>query len=145
MPDQPYETQRQAHAAAVAAIPPEDGLSVLSDTQNRQLLARALEAAAVPMGRFGHEIAEWLSRQEDAAVAEVARWIETAAQPPEGTVTEWGIRPRDTVLQYPSEKMARKLLPQIRRAYREPEAALMSRQVTPWTEVPALAEDEGHG
>lgn len=80
MPDQPYETQRQAHAAAVAAIPPEDGLSVLSPTQNRQLLGRALEAAAVPMGRFGHEIAEWLSRQEDATVAEIARWIETAAQ-----------------------------------------------------------------
>lgn len=150
MPDQPYETQRQAHAAAVAAIPPENGLSVLSAGQNRQLLGRALEAASVPMGRFGHEIAEWLSRQEDATVAEIARWIETAAQPPEGTVTKWGVRfdgppPfRSQLSAYDTEAEARHQAAVTPATVSGWSATVMSREVTPWTEAPEPAEDEQH-
>lgn len=71
----PYETQAQARAAARAAFPPAEAGAVLTASQKRQLLGRALQAAGVPMGRYGDLIVEWLGTLEDAMCAEVARWV----------------------------------------------------------------------
>ena len=147
MPDQPYETQRQAHAAAVAAIPPEDGLNVLSDAQNRQLLARALEEQRSPGLRSDGD--RGMAEPRMPTVAEIARWIETAAQPPGGTVTEWAIRVADPdsgrtdeSMPVASEEVARAAVPAWRRGG-SAQVAVVSRQVGPWTEAPEPEEDEG--
>lgn len=79
MPDNgPYDSDRQAHAAAVAAIPPEGGWSILRRDQNRELLARALESAGVERGRYDDRVIEWLSGYGDAVCAVVAGLIARA-------------------------------------------------------------------
>ena len=78
MTDGPFETYRDAARAARAAVPPEEGWTVLSAAQNRQLLGRALEAAGVEMGRYDDRIAEWLAGFEDSACAVIAGWVTRA-------------------------------------------------------------------
>jgi hypothetical protein len=133
----PYETARDAHAAAVAAFPGEAG-TILTAEQNRQLLGRALEAASVPVGRYGDQLIEWLAGLEDAMCAEIARWVTAAAQLPEGTVTEWSVTPNAPI--GVSEDAARAAAEYARTRGRS--TPLYSRQVTPWTEAPGTAEDE---
>jgi hypothetical protein len=77
----PFETEREARAAARAAIPPADGLSILSAAQNRQLLGRACEAAGITMGRYDDRIVEWLAGWEDSTVAAIAGWVQRANLP----------------------------------------------------------------
>jgi hypothetical protein len=142
-----YETEEDARLTpAVRAIHEASRASrrrgVILGELNHRLLDEACSAAGVEVGAYQHRILLWLAEQEPQMCEAIADIIRRAAQPPEGTVTQWGVRPRDTVLQYPGEEMARKLLPQVRRAYCEPEAVVVSRQVTPWTEAPEPAEDE---
>jgi hypothetical protein len=145
MPDEirPYEARAQAHAAAVAAIPPGDGLSVLSAEQNRELLTRALQDAGVPVGAHGEEVIGYLAGLTDDMCEEIASWV----RPPAGTVTEWGVRfnvppgcGRDALQPYGTEDEARY------QAAITPDvdgwsATLMSHQVGPWTEAPERAQD----
>lgn len=145
----PFATERQVRETAAvrsanAAFDADPGAGKHISNHLR-ILTDACEAAGVELGAYDSGVLAWLANWEPETCAAIAGLIRRAAQPPEGTVTEWGVRPRDTVLQYLSEEMARKLLPQVRRAYCEPEAVVVSRQVTPWTEAPEPAEDEDHG
>ena len=96
----PYETERQARAAAVAAIPPEPNWSILSPAQRHELLHRALSGASVETTAFEDRTARWLATWEDHTVVIIAGWVTRAfeagkAAGPDGTVTEWGARFRD--------------------------------------------------
>ena len=71
----PYETERQARAAAHAAVPPLPGHSILAAGQNHELLCRSLEAAGVALGAYDHRIVSWLAGWEDAICAVVAGLI----------------------------------------------------------------------
>ena len=55
----PFDTETQAHTAALAAADPD--LAPIRAAGNRKLLGRVCEAAGVPMGRYDDRIAEWLS------------------------------------------------------------------------------------
>jgi len=74
----PFETEREARAAAHALVPPDKGWSILSAAQNRQLLGRACEAAGIEMGRYDDRIIEWLAGWEDATCAVIAGLITRA-------------------------------------------------------------------
>jgi hypothetical protein len=74
----PYETEREAHAAAIAAIPPEDGRSILTETQNRQLLEDACAAAGVTLGEFDRRIIDWFGGFDDSSCAVIAGIIRRA-------------------------------------------------------------------
>jgi hypothetical protein len=80
----PYETEREARAAAHAAVPPAAGSSILSAAGNQELLGRALEAAGVRTGRYDDRIIEWLSQWEDSVCAVIAGWVQRAAARPIG-------------------------------------------------------------
>jgi hypothetical protein len=76
----PYETERQARQAAIAAAgPPRPGWSILSEAQLHNLLLDACEAAGVQLGDYDRRILAWLTHYEDATVAVVAGLIERAA------------------------------------------------------------------
>ena len=72
----PFETETEARAAAQKAAEP--GLLPLKAAENRQLLGRACEAAAVAMGRYDDRIVQWLSIWEPSTVVVVAGWISRA-------------------------------------------------------------------
>jgi len=74
----PYESERQAHAAAIAAIPPEDGRLILRGPQNRQLLEDACAAAGVELGAFDRRHLDWLAGFEDSGCAVLAGIIRRA-------------------------------------------------------------------
>ncbi len=74
----PYETSTEAHAAAVAAISPLDGWTILSEEQNRQLLLDACAAAGVEPGEYDRRILGWLAGFEDFTCAVVAGLITRA-------------------------------------------------------------------
>jgi hypothetical protein len=74
----PFETEREARAAAHALMPPVEGRSILSAAQNRQLLGRACESAGVTMGRYDDRIVGWLAGWEDATCAVIAGLISRA-------------------------------------------------------------------
>ena len=76
----PFETERQARAAAHAAIAPEDGWSILLRPQNRLLLERACQAARVDLGAYDARILDWLSGFEDSICAVVAGLITRAGE-----------------------------------------------------------------
>ena len=76
----PFSTEREARAAAHAAIPPEDGWSILHRDQNRLLLERACNAAGVELGTFDRRILDWISGFEDSSCMVVAGLIERAAE-----------------------------------------------------------------
>ena len=78
---QPFETEREAHAAAVeAGGPPRPGWSILSAAQNRQMLNGACEAAGAELGAYDARILDWLAGFEDAACAVIAGLITRAHQ-----------------------------------------------------------------
>jgi hypothetical protein len=81
-PAGPFDTEREARAAAHAAIPPAAGNSILTAEQNHQLLSRALDAAGVRTGRYDDRITGWLAQWEDATVAAIAGWVQRAAALP---------------------------------------------------------------
>jgi hypothetical protein len=74
----PFETEREAHAAALAVEVPVAGSRILSAAQNRQLIGRACEAAGVEMGRYDDRIVEWLAGFEDSTCAVIAGWVTRA-------------------------------------------------------------------
>jgi hypothetical protein len=74
----PFESERQAHAAAIAAIPPEDGRLILRDSQNRQLIEDACAAAGVALGAFDRRIVDWLAGFDDSDCAVFAGFIRRA-------------------------------------------------------------------
>jgi hypothetical protein len=74
----PFETERQARAAALAVVPPEPGWSILRHAQCRQLLDLACEAAGVEAGEYDKRILEWVSGFEDSACAVFAGLITRA-------------------------------------------------------------------
>ncbi len=76
-----YHDERQAHAAAIAAIPPEDGRSILRDSQNRQLIEDACAAAGVGLGAHDRRIIDWLAGFEDSTCAVFAGLIMRAWDP----------------------------------------------------------------
>jgi hypothetical protein len=68
----PFETEREARAAALAVIPPEPGWSILRRSQNLLLPERACEAAGVELGAYDRRILCWLAGFEDSACSVVA-------------------------------------------------------------------------
>lgn len=135
----PYESDREAHAAAVAAIPPEPGWSILSQAQHSQLLHDALTAAGVETSAFEDRTVWGLGNWEDYLCATIARWITSAyeagkAAGPDGAVTEWGACRRGEVEPFavgPDEAAVRRLVGDFPHVV----TALVQRQITPWKEV----------
>lgn len=81
MPDKgPYESERQAHAAAVAAVAPDEGWSILREAGCRELLHRALSDAGVETSAFEDRTIAWLAGWEDYVCAIIAGWVTRAAQ-----------------------------------------------------------------
>ena len=79
LPDGPFETEREAHASALAAIPTDSGRVILSRSQNRLLFERACEAAGVELGLFDLRILDWLANYEDSTCAVIAGLVARAA------------------------------------------------------------------
>ena len=75
----PFETEREARAAAHQVVAPEPGWSILRSAGNRELLARALDGAGVELGAYDERILAWLAGWDDATCAVVAGWITRAA------------------------------------------------------------------
>jgi hypothetical protein len=74
----PYESERQASAAARAVIPPEPGWSILGQAQHSALLHAALTDAGVETSDFEDRTAWWLCCWEDYTTAIIAGWIARA-------------------------------------------------------------------
>ena len=75
----PFETEREARAAAHRVVQPEHGWSILHKSQNRFVLEQACEAAGVELGVYDRQILDWLSCFEDSVCAVVAGLIARAA------------------------------------------------------------------
>ncbi len=78
----PFETEAQARAlpavqAVYRSFERDPGPGKMAP-HTRRLLGRALEAAAVDMGRHDDRIAEWLSQWEPQTVAVIAEWVTRA-------------------------------------------------------------------
>jgi hypothetical protein len=142
----PYETEREASAAARAVIPPEPGWSILGQSQHADLLHRALEAAGVETSEFEDRTAWWLAGWEDYTVSIIARWIRRAfesgkAAGPDGAEAEWALRiGRSQDVNTYDEDVARHMLAMLRE--NGTPAELYRREVGPWTPVP---EEESPG
>lgn len=77
----PYDTERDARAAALAAGgPARPGWSILSAEQNRLMLAAAIAGAGVETARYDDRIIGWLAGFEDSACAVIAGLITRAHQ-----------------------------------------------------------------
>jgi hypothetical protein len=74
----PFDTEREARAAAHSAVPPEAGWSILSAAGNRELLRRATEAAGVRTCPYDDQIIGWLAGFEDSICAVIAGWVRRA-------------------------------------------------------------------
>ena len=86
LPNGPFETEREARAAAHEVVRPEYGCSILSKPQNLLLLERACETAGVKLGAYDQRILDWLSGFEDSMCAVVARAV-SAGRPGPRCVT----------------------------------------------------------
>ena len=75
----PFETEREARAAAHSVVTPDDGWSILHRDQNRLLLERACSAADVELGAFDRRILDWLSGFEDSTCSVIAGLIARAS------------------------------------------------------------------
>jgi hypothetical protein len=155
--NKPYENDREASAAARAAVPPEPGHAILSQEQHSELLHRAFAESGVQTSDFEDRSLWWLANYEDYLTAMIARWVRAAyengkAAGPDGAVTEWalaythtpnpasGLPPRREVQPYPDEQSARAAVAAVRAEAPEDEPGLMCREVGPWTPV---AGEEG--
>jgi hypothetical protein len=79
----PFDTEREARSAAISlGGPARPGISILSDEQNRQLLAEACKSAGVSVGTYDDRILSWLAGFEDAMCMVIAGLITRAAQRP---------------------------------------------------------------
>ena len=87
----PFDTEREASAAAHAVIPPAPGRVVLTAAQNRQVLDLACAAALVELGAYDARVTGWLAGYEDAMCAVVAGLI-TRAHAAGGGLTAEGRR-----------------------------------------------------
>ena len=139
----PYQDERQAHAAAIAAIPPKDGRSILRDSQNRQLLEDACAAASVELAAFDRRIIDWLAGFEDSTCMVFAglilrAWEAGKTTAAEGTVTEWGLRLTGESCEpifsaYPGEEAARYAVPGFQGVF---DTVVVRRECGPWKEAP---------
>lgn len=75
----PFQTERDARAAAHAAMAPEAGWSILRSPQNRLLLEEACKAAGVELGAYDAQILGWLAGFEDSTCSAVAGLVTRAA------------------------------------------------------------------
>lgn len=73
----PFETERQARMAALAATDPNEA-SLLTSAGNREILARACEDAGVTLGAYDERILAWLAGFEPAMCAVVAGLVTRA-------------------------------------------------------------------
>lgn len=76
----PFETERDARAAAHAIVPPESGRPALLAPQNYLLLERACTAAGAGLGAYDRRVLGWLAGFEDSICAVVAGLVARAAQ-----------------------------------------------------------------
>ena len=86
----PFETEREARAAAHQVVRPEYGWSILHKSQNRFVLEQACETAGVELGAYDRQVLDWLSGFEDSVCAVVAGLVAravTAARPGPRCVT----------------------------------------------------------
>jgi hypothetical protein len=74
----PFETEREARAAAHEVVRPEYGWSILSKSQNRFVLEQVCERAGVELGAYDRQILDWLSGFEDPGCAVVAGLVARA-------------------------------------------------------------------
>jgi hypothetical protein len=145
--NKPYENDREASAAARAAVPPEPGHAILSQEQRSELLHRAFAESGVQTSDFEDRSLWWLANYEDYLTAMIARWVRAAyengkAAGPDGAVTEWGFRYTsddggDVVMSYPLldvQQMGREFPPGLAST-----RTAVARQAGPWAEaeVPA--------
>jgi hypothetical protein len=75
----PFETEREARAAAHQVVRPEPGWPILCKSQNRFVLEQACETAGVELGAYDRRILDWLSGFEDSTCAVVAALVARAA------------------------------------------------------------------
>ena len=73
----PFETDREARAAAHQVVRPEPGWSILHKSQNRFVLEQACEAAG-SNGVYDRQILDWLSGFEDSVCGVVAGLVARA-------------------------------------------------------------------
>jgi hypothetical protein len=78
LPNGPFETEREARAAAHEVVRPEYGWSILHEPQNLLLLERACAAAGVELGAYDRRILDWLAGFEDSMCAVVAGLVARA-------------------------------------------------------------------
>lgn len=74
----PFETEREAHAAAHQVVRPEPGWSILHKSQNRFVVEQACESAGVELGVYDRQIIDWLAGFEDSMCAVVAGLVARA-------------------------------------------------------------------
>jgi hypothetical protein len=75
----PFATDREAHAAALQlGGPARPGWSILSEAQNRAMLADVCEQAGIGLGAYDERILSWLAGWEDATCAVIAGLIARA-------------------------------------------------------------------
>jgi hypothetical protein len=74
----PFETEREARAAAHQVVRPEQGWSILHKSQNRFVVEQACETAGVELGVYDRQIIDWLSGFEDSVCAVVAGLVARA-------------------------------------------------------------------
>ena len=78
-PAGPFETEREARAAALAAAgPPRPGWSILNEAQRHNMLLDACTDAGVAVGAYDSRIVAWLTHWEDPTVAVIAGLISRA-------------------------------------------------------------------
>ena len=148
----PYETARQARAAAHAVVAPETGRVILDRGGNIRLLFLAIEDTGIVTASHENRIASWLADYEDSTMAVIAGWIRRAyeagkAAGPDGTVTEWGVHweppegapnapvKPDSAQPVDGEDIAR-IVARIMPPLPGWTGTVMRRQVTPWKEAP---------
>lgn len=145
----PYETSEQVRRLpAVRAI-----YDAMHDSPRRgtgqdeceKLLTRACEEAGVTLGAYDARILRWLANWEPETCMVVAGLITRAAQRPEGTVTEYGVRftlyGSVEESPVPDKAAAERAIEAMRQNHPDFEPIVMvqreaARPAGPWTEVP---------
>ena len=74
----PFETEREARAAAHQVVRPEPGWSILHKSQSRFVVEQACETAGVELGVYDRQIIDWLAGFEDSMCAVVAGLVARA-------------------------------------------------------------------
>lgn len=161
MPDnKPYESEREASAAARSVIPPEPGWSILSQAQRAEVLHRALAEAGVETSEYEDGSAWWLGNWSDDLVAVIARWVthahEAGLAAHGEAATEYGVRfnlygsTEESAV--PDEAAARRAAESMRQNHPHVEPVTVvqreaARPAGPWklADEPATGEGRGDG